>query len=91
MRVWKPNWDYAANPATTDQFILERLNMIKSKLNSEDAAEQSLLLLSSMVGALVLSRSVNDPRLPEHLLNTTRKRLIEHVETPQGACRGYPE
>lgn len=66
--------------ATTDRFILDRLNMIESRLDSEDAAEQSVLLLSSMVGALLLSRSTCDPQLSERLLETTRKLLIEHVE-----------
>lgn len=65
--------------ATTDQFILDRLNMITSELNGEDAAEQSVLLLSSMVGALLLSRSTSDPQLSERLLKTTRKLLIEHL------------
>ncbi|WP_137818343.1 TetR/AcrR family transcriptional regulator [Pseudomonas sp. 2FG] len=71
--------------ATTDRFILDRLDMIESKLDSEDAAEQSVLLLSSMVGALLLSRSTNDPQLSDRLLKATRKLLIEHVEAQPGA------
>lgn len=65
--------------ATTDRFILDRLHMIESKLAGKDAAEQSVLLLSSMVGALLLSRSSSDPELSERLLETTRELLIEHV------------
>lgn len=71
--------------ATTDRFILDRLNMIESKLDCEDAAEQSVLLLSSMVGALLLSRSTSDPQLSDRLLKATRKLLIEHVGTQLGA------
>lgn len=65
--------------ATTDRFIQDRLNMIESKLDSEDAAEQSVLLLSSLVGALLLSRSTSDPQLSDRLLKTTRKLLIEQL------------
>lgn len=65
--------------ATTDRFILERLERIESKLEGEDAAQRSVLLLSSMVGALMLSRSTRDPQLSERLLKTTRKLLIEQV------------
>lgn len=65
--------------ATTDHFILDRLGRIESRLGSEDAAEQSVLLLSSMVGALLLSRSTRDPQLSDRLLKTTRKLLIEHL------------
>lgn len=64
---------------TTDRFILDRLNMMESKLDRADAAEQSVLLLSSMVGALLLSRSTSDPQLSDRLLKTTRKLLIEQL------------
>lgn len=47
--------------------------MIESKLDNEDAAEQS------MVGALLLSRSTSDPQLSDRLLKTTRKLLIEQL------------
>lgn len=70
--------------ATTDRFILDRLNMIESKLDSEDAAERSVLLLASMVGALLLSRSTCDPQLSERLLEATRKLLTEQVEAQPG-------
>lgn len=65
-------------PSTiTDRFIRNRLEMIESKLDGEDAAEDSVLLLSSMVGALLLSRSTSDPQLSTRLLKTTRKLLID--------------
>lgn len=62
---------------TTDQLIQDRLAMLESNLDGEDAAEQSVLVFSAMVGALLLSRSVSDPQLSDRLLTTTRQLLIE--------------
>ena len=69
----------AASPIT-DQVVTERLAMIEACLDGEDAAAQSVLMLSAMVGALLLSRSVSDPALSERLLATTRRLLIEQAE-----------
>lgn len=66
--------------ATTDQLVAERLAMIESNLTGADAAAQSVLQLSAMVGALLLSRSVSDPQLSDRLLKTTRQLLIEQAE-----------
>ena len=54
--------------------------MLEENLAGEDAAEQSVLLLSAMVGALLLSRSVKDPELSDRLLKTTRRLLIEQAQ-----------
>lgn len=64
----------------TDALIRDRLALIEENLPGDDAAEQSVLLLSAMVGALLLSRSVKDPELSDRLLKTTRRRLIEQVQ-----------
>ncbi|MGQ0682212.1 hypothetical protein [Bradyrhizobium sp.] len=37
--------------------------------------EEALATVASMVGALVLARAVNDPRLSDDILRSTRKRL----------------
>ncbi|MDR8014748.1 TetR/AcrR family transcriptional regulator [Ectopseudomonas guguanensis] len=65
---------------TTDALIRERLALLEENLAGEDAAEQSVLLLSAMVGALLLSRSVKDPELSDRLLKTTRRLLIEQAQ-----------
>lgn len=65
---------------TTDALVRDRLAMIEDNLGGDDAAEQSVLLLSSMVGALLLSRSVKDPELSDRLLKTTRRLLIEQTQ-----------
>ncbi|HEC52102.1 hypothetical protein LCGC14_0180460 [marine sediment metagenome] len=67
---------------TTDKVINNRLQSIASKLPGEDAAQQSMLVLSAMVGALVLSRSVSDPALADELLENAREQLIKLVEKP---------
>lgn len=70
---------------TTDQIVQDRLNMLESKLSGEDATEQSVLIFSAMVGALLLSRSVSDPQLSDRLLKTTSKLLIEQIEAKSEA------
>lgn len=65
---------------TTDALVRDRLAMIESNLEGDDAAEQSVLLLSTMVGALLLSRSVKDPELSDHLLKTSRRLLVEQAQ-----------
>jgi AcrR family transcriptional regulator len=66
----------------TDEVVSERLSMIEACLDGEHAAERSMLMLSAMVGALLLSRSVSDPQLSDRLLETTRRLLIEQAEKP---------
>ncbi|MCY1278025.1 hypothetical protein D9M68_246700 [compost metagenome] len=68
---------------TTDEVVKGRLAMIEDGLAGADAAEQSVLVLSAMVGALLLSRSVSDPELSDRLLKTTRKLLIEQAQGDQ--------
>lgn len=62
---------------TTDELVRDRLKTIEGGLSVEHADEQSVLILSAMVGALLLSRSVSDPELSDRLLKTTRRLLIE--------------
>ena len=63
----------------TDEVITDRLQMIESCLSAEDGAEQSVLILSAVVGGLLLARSVNDPALSDRLLETTRRVLLDQV------------
>ncbi|WP_256674381.1 hypothetical protein [Pseudomonas tumuqii] len=46
----------------------------------EAAAEQSVLLLSAMVDALLPSRSVKVAELSDHLLKTTKRLLTEQAQ-----------
>ncbi|MES2820901.1 MAG: TetR/AcrR family transcriptional regulator [Pseudomonadota bacterium] len=71
--------------ATTDQVIRKRLAMIEASLEGEDAPEQSMLMLSTLVGALLLSRSASDPELAERLLQAPRQLLLQQVAAREEA------
>ncbi|WP_341781166.1 TetR/AcrR family transcriptional regulator [Ectopseudomonas mendocina] len=66
--------------ATTDAMVRNRLELFESHLTGDDAKDESVLMLSAMVGALLLSRSVKDPELSDRLLKTTRRLLIEQAQ-----------
>lgn len=67
--------------ATTDQLIRNRLAAIENCMEGNQATDESVLLLSAAVGALVLSRSAQDPELSGQLLKTTRRMLIERYDS----------
>lgn len=62
----------------TDEFIQTRLASLKNVLPGPDTDAQSLVIMSTLVGALMLSRSVQDPELSDRILATTR----EWLKTP---------
>ncbi|MBG4790482.1 TetR/AcrR family transcriptional regulator [Pseudomonas aeruginosa] len=64
----------------TDSIVRKRLAMIEASLEGEDAGERAVLLLASLVGALQLSRSVQDEALSQRILEATRKKLLEQME-----------
>jgi AcrR family transcriptional regulator len=72
---------------TVDSAILRRLAMIAEHLPGDDAGARASVVLSTLVGALVLSRSVQDPALSQKILDDT-KRLLK---TSGSADSGYPE
>ncbi|MFO5802107.1 TetR/AcrR family transcriptional regulator, partial [Klebsiella pneumoniae] len=57
---------------TTASIVRKRLAMIEAALEGEDAGERAVLLLASLVGALQLSRSVQDEALSQRILEATR-------------------
>ena len=65
---------------TTDQIVRSRLDMISRHLPGDISQAQGAMMLSAMVGALVLSRSVADPQLAEQLLRDTRQMLLRQAE-----------
>jgi len=65
---------------TTDEVIQSRLKSIENTLPDQTRArEQSIVMLSTLVGALLLSRSANDPELSDQILDTTREWLKQQV------------
>ncbi|MNG36023.1 hypothetical protein D3C84_1229230 [compost metagenome] len=49
-----------------------RLEQIQGTLEGDDAADQSIFIMSAMVGALLLSRSVESADLAQRILDVTR-------------------
>jgi TetR/AcrR family transcriptional repressor of nem operon len=46
-----------------------------ARLKQRQRDEQALATLASLVGALVLARAVNDPKLSDDILRATKERL----------------
>lgn len=66
---------------TTDAILMARLEQVQNALlGTEQANDQSLLIMSTLVGALVLSRSVHSTELARHILDVAREHL---KQTPQ--------
>jgi hypothetical protein len=59
----------------TDELVESRLASLQNALSGPDADAQSVVMLSTLVGALMLSRSTQDPALSERILHTTREWL----------------
>lgn len=56
----------------TDELVESRLSSLANALSGPDADVQSVVTLSTMIGALVLSRSVQDPELSDRILQASR-------------------
>lgn len=65
--------------AITDELIESRLASLQSSLSGPDADAQSVVMLSTLVGALMLSRSTQDPALSQRILHTTRDWLTQQA------------
>ena len=64
---------------TTDAVLGARLKQVEAALGNADADEQSLMLMSTLVGALVLARSVESAALATRILNVVRTTLKAQV------------
>ncbi|TWC57010.1 TetR family transcriptional regulator [Pseudomonas sp. SJZ080] len=62
---------------TSDVVLNARLEQIQGTLEGENAADQSIFIMSALVGALLLSRSVESPELAQRILDITRTFLKE--------------
>ncbi|KAA0974611.1 TetR/AcrR family transcriptional regulator [Pseudomonas sp. ANT_H12B] len=56
---------------TTDVVLNARLEQVQGTLEGEDAADRSILIMSTLIGALLLSRSVENPELAQRILDVT--------------------
>jgi AcrR family transcriptional regulator len=63
----------------TDELIQRMLATLESRLPGDDNSDESVMMMSTLVGALVLSRSARDPALADRILDTTREQLKRHA------------
>lgn len=63
--------------AITDELLQARLESLQNALPGPDAHVNSVVMLSTMVGALLLSRSTQDPALSARILQIARDWLIQ--------------
>ncbi|WPO98850.1 TetR/AcrR family transcriptional regulator [Pseudomonas sp. HR96] len=66
--------------ATADEAVQRHLTRLAAALGGDDADARSVMMLSSLVGALLLSRSVQDPALSDRILNTVREALKHEAQ-----------
>lgn len=60
---------------TTDAVLNARLEQVQGTLEGDDAADHSIIIMSTLIGALLLSRSVENPELAQRILDATRAHL----------------
>ena len=60
---------------TSDVVLNARLQQIQAALDGENTVDRSIVIMSTLVGALLLSRSVENPELAEQILDVTRTHL----------------
>lgn len=59
----------------TDAVLNARLEQVEGTLKGEGTTERALVIMSTLVGALTLSRSVKNPVLAQKILDVTRDYL----------------
>ncbi|MFK9080366.1 DNA-binding transcriptional repressor AcrR [compost metagenome] len=60
---------------TSDVVLHARLRQIESTLQGENTEHRSIVIMSTLIGALLLSRSVENPELAAEILEVTRSYL----------------
>ena len=62
-----------------------RLNQIEAALENPNADRQSLVMMSTLVGALVLARSVKSTELATRIMDVVRESLKTQVHNVEKA------
>jgi hypothetical protein len=71
--------------ATTDAVLGARLQQIETALGDGQRDAQSLVMMSTLVGALVLARSVEDEALAMRIMDVVRDSLKNQVAEDEKA------
>ncbi|MDI2591258.1 TetR/AcrR family transcriptional regulator [Pseudomonas sp. N3-W] len=61
--------------SSSDAILNARLQQVQSTLEGENSAERSIVIMSTLIGALLLSRSVESPELAQRILDVARNHL----------------
>ncbi|MCV4261623.1 TetR/AcrR family transcriptional regulator [Pseudomonas capsici] len=64
----------------TDEIILHLQSAFSRVLPGENTEQRSISILSTLVGAMILSRSTHSSELSEQILNTARDRLKVEIK-----------
>jgi AcrR family transcriptional regulator len=60
---------------TSDKILNARLEQIEETLTGENSADRAIVIMSTLVGALLLSRSVADAEFAQRILDVARDHL----------------
>lgn len=71
--------------ATTDAVLAARVGQIETALNDGQGDAQGLVMMSTLVGALVLARSVEDPALALRIMDVVRESLKTKIAETEKA------
>lgn len=71
--------------ATTDAVLAARVGQIETALNDGQGDAQGLVMMSTLVGALVLARSVEDPALALRIMDVVRESLKTRIAETEKA------
>lgn len=69
--------------ATTDEFLKSRLAQLDNSLPEDHHEDHAIGMFATLVGALMLSRSVEDPELSERLLKGARSWLKHQLDSTE--------
>jgi TetR/AcrR family transcriptional repressor of nem operon len=81
--------DVKTRHAATEGFraICEKAAPFMQPQGSEDRMDTAISVLTNMIGALTMSRMVDDPKLSEQILQVTRRRIAKTFDAPRLANR----
>ena len=67
--------------------ICEKAAPFMQPQGNEDRMDTAISVLTNMIGALTMSRMVDDPKLSEQILQVTRRRIAKTFDVPRSASR----
>jgi AcrR family transcriptional regulator len=62
---------------TTDKILNARLDQIEQTLEGEETADRAIVIMSTLIGSLLLSRSIADADFAQKILDVTRDHLLQ--------------